>query len=168
MLSPINTFLAACKLAFKNRNNQFFAILLSLLFFVTYVSVPVFLVPGNDYSFFFSTISVIELFFIAFISVLLGVLFSLQLYSWQQGRSSKKTAALGISGFFAGALSGIFSTATCIACVSALFSFLGFGGMLFLIQHRNEISLLSSIFVLSALFFSSKKITNECKSCKIR
>ncbi len=164
----LQTFTNACSLVFKNKKNLALSLFLSAVFFFFYVSVPVLTVPGNSYSFFISATPPLELAFILVLSLLIGILFSMHFYAWKHGHQNNKNAALGISGFFAGIFASIFSTATCISCVSVLFSFLGFGGILFLAEHKSEITALSSVFVISALFFTSKKITGECKSCKVR
>ncbi len=157
----------AVKAGFSNWNYRILGFVLSIFFLFLYISIPVFVVPGNSYEFFLSATPKFELFLIFILAVLIGIVFTLQIYSWKNGQKSKKNTAFSVAGFFSGAVSSIFSTATCVNCVSTIFSFLGFGGVLFLVENRFQIISVSILIVLISLFFISKKIAYGCKSCGV-
>lgn len=158
---------SAVKTVFSTWNYRILGLLLSFLFMILYISVPVFTIPGNSYGFFLEITPILELTSIAVLAIIVGVVFTMQIYSWKNGYKLSTSPALGFTGLISGSISSIFSTATCSACVAALFSFLGFGGVLFMIEHRMEIIAVTSIIVLIPLFFTSRKIVNGCGTCKI-
>lgn len=162
-----NSIPQAINITFNSSHYQKVGLFLSFLFIFLYISIPVYIVPGNSYEFFLSSTPIFELFLIIIISVLMGIIATMQLYSWKNGQKSKKSIALGTTGFFSGAIASIFSAATCASCLSVLFSFLGFGGIVFLLEHRVEILIISAATVLIALFFLSNKIVKGCKTCRI-
>ncbi len=154
-------------LVFEETKYKLLTVLLSFLFFFIYVSTPIFLLPGNRYSFFLSFTPWTELLATALLSVLVAVVFTMQIYSWRNKIAMAKNTGVGIISFFSASLSTIFSSATCASCVSAIFSFLGFGGVVFLIQHKTEIIGLTFIMVLASLYFTSGKIVGNCSSCNV-
>ena len=48
-----------------------------------------------------------------------------------------------------------------------VFSFIGFGGVLFLIEHKAEILALTAAITFISLYFTSKKISGKCSSCSL-
>ncbi len=131
-----------------------------------YVFVPIFTVPGNDLGFFLSITPLGQLAFIGILSIAMGLLIAMQLYSFFALKAPQVKAA-GTT-IFAGAssiVSGVFAGATCAACVSVIFSFLGTGGVFFLLEYRWPIMIGTFLIVLIALFFTSKKIQSLCENC---
>ena len=78
-----------------------------------------------------------------------------------------KESSAGFIAFISTLISGLFASATCIACVSVLFAFIGTGGMIFLLEYRWQIVIISFMIVLLALYFTSKRIQDNCEICKI-
>ncbi|MEW6722681.1 MAG: hypothetical protein AB1324_05455 [Candidatus Micrarchaeota archaeon] len=141
---------------------------LAVLSFSFYISVPVFVVPGNSYAFFFASTPLPELLVIGDVSALMGAVLAMQAYAWQNRIETVRNAGMGLAGFLSGAASSVFATATCASCVSAIFSFVGFGGAVFLVEHRGEMMALTAGIVLLSLYFTSKRIAGECGSCGIK
>ncbi|HSB47516.1 MAG TPA: hypothetical protein VLD37_05865 [Candidatus Bilamarchaeum sp.] len=158
--------LAAGKV-FSHRGYVALAAAFSLLSLLVYVSIPVFTIPGNSYGFFLASTSLPDLAVIAALSALMGIVLSMQAYCWKNRIKAVSNAGVGIAGFLSGAVSAIFASATCTSCVSALFSFLGFGGVLFLLEHKAEVTALTGGLVLVSLYFTSRRIAGNCESCKI-
>lgn len=74
-----------------------------------------------------------------------------------------KGGAIGYLGVFAAVL----GTATCASCLIALFGFLGFGGIVFLLKNQIYVVGLSLIVLLASLYFSSRKVNGVCESCRV-
>jgi hypothetical protein len=141
--------------------------ILCLVSFAIYVSIPVFTVPGNSFEFFLKTTPVPELAFTFVLSLFMGVLFSMQIYCWDNRIKAAENAGMGFAGFISGAVSAIFASATCASCISAVFSFIGFGGVLFLLEHKNEVTAITAGIVLLSLYFTSERIAGNCSSCVV-
>ena len=163
----VSAILQAYGTVFGKKRYVMLAVLLSVLSFFLYISVPVLIIPGNSYQFFLSATPVVELLATALISILVGTLFAMQIYSWRRNIQVVKNTGIGIVGFISGAISTIFASATCISCVSVVFSFLGFGGIIFLTEHRWEIMSLTTLIVLISFYLTSNRIAGSCISCTV-
>jgi hypothetical protein len=159
---------AAIRRVFGAARYSLLALFLSILSFFLYVSLPVYSVPGNSYGFFFAATPPPELAAMAGLSVLMGLVFSMQIYAWRRGVKAVENAGIGFAGFVSGALSGLFASASCASCISTLFSFLSFGGVLFLLEHKLEISIITAGVALLSLYLTSQRIEGACKSCVLQ
>lgn len=103
------------------------------------------------------------------LALLLGLLFSLQVYVFRNLKARPVTEAG--AGFLAG-VSGIgatiFGSATCVACLSALLAFVGPGTIVFFIGYRWHIMALSVGVTLASLYLVANRIQGNCEDCKIR
>jgi uncharacterized integral membrane protein len=155
----------AVSIVFEKNNYRLLAGFLSILFFVIYISVPVYAIPGNDFAFYFASTPLPEVGLSILLSIVMGMVFAMQIYSWRNRITVAKNASVGFAGFFSGAISAIFASATCASCISVLFSFIGFGGVVFLLEHRIEIMLVTAGIVMASFYYTSKKLTGKCKNC---
>jgi hypothetical protein len=144
------------------------AAVLSAASFAFYVSVPVLSVPGNSYGFFFESTPATDIAVIAALSALMGIVLSMQAYAWGNRAETARDAGIGLAGFFSGAVSSIFASATCASCVSALFSFIGFGGVVFLTEHKAEVTAITAGIVMLSFYLTSRRIAGKCDSCGIQ
>ncbi len=143
------------------------AAILSFLFFALYIAIPVITIPGNDVAFHLSATPQLELILNAILSVVMGILFSMQIYSWRNRMGDFTNAGFSFAGLFSGGISTLFASASCAGCVGALFSFIGFSGITFLLEHKMEIMLGTFAIALIALHFTSNKINGNCRSCTL-
>jgi hypothetical protein len=157
----------AAERVFREKGYIQLAVVLSIVFLLIYISIPVFVVPGNDYKYYFSVTPIHEHVFSLILSVIMGIVFTMQIYSWKNSISIVKNAGMGFVGFFSGTISTIFASATCVSCITAIFSFIGFGTVNLLLEHKTEIMLMTLGIVLASLYFTSRKINGKCKSCFI-
>ncbi len=164
MLADIRTALGA---VFGGWRFRALALALSLLLFAVYVSVPVFAIPGNSYGFYLKITPPYEIAAIAVLSLLMGIELTMQAYAWRHNIHRLQHAGAGIAGLVSGSAAALFSTATCASCMSALFSFIGFGGMAFMIQHRMEMMAATLALLGASFYFTSKRIAGKCASCGI-
>jgi hypothetical protein len=164
MLDDVRT---ALSLVFRGRSYQRLAIVLSALLFAIYISVPVWTIPGNSYGTVLSVIPPAELAGTVLLSCVMGVVLSMQAYAWRNNAHSLPNAGAGLAGLVSGSISVLFSTASCASCMSAVFSFLGFSGIVFFIQHRGEMVLLTFAILGASFYLTSRRIAGRCASCGI-
>lgn len=174
-------FTLASKEIFNHPRYLWIFLGLALLFFWVLVYIPVRSIPGNDFLFQLSILTVKDWILFITLSVLtaLSVVFNIYLLFLNKRRDSgsfahknkvKVGAALtvqGGTGILSGIVASLFGTATCAACISSLFGFLGFGGVLFLIEYRTPITVAAILLLLVSLHFTSQKVLRVCKICKV-
>lgn len=168
---PMNAFdeiRNALLLVFFERKYAFVALLATLLMAFIYIFIPVFVTPGNTLEFFLSVTPWWGLLIIFALAALMGLLIAMQYYVIRNTRRSKKREiGSGLGAAATSIVSGIFATATCAACVGALFSFVGTSGIFFLLEYRWEITALGFAMVLLSIFLTARRINNHCEVCGI-
>ena len=132
------------------------------------IAIPLLLVPGNDLAFQLSIMPPRDYGTIALLGLLTGVSIMLNLYVFNRERDKqvKKLGMMSVTGGF-GIISSFFGSITCVACASTILGFLGIGTVTFLLAYRFQIVLLSIIFILLSVYFTSRKILNLCDVCKV-
>ncbi|MEK6953524.1 MAG: hypothetical protein AABX01_00835 [Candidatus Micrarchaeota archaeon] len=164
-LTEINSALALC---FFDGKYAFIAFLSFLLMAFFYAAIPVLTIPGNALDFFVSITPWWGFLLIFLLAALMGVLVAMQYYVIKNTKSTdKKEVGSGFAAFFSSILSGIFATASCAACISVLFSFLGAAGIFFLLDHRWEITVFGFLMVGISIYLTARRINNHCEECKV-
>jgi uncharacterized membrane protein YiaA len=109
-----------------------------------------------------------EYVFLAAIALLASLVVLMQVFSFKMTRRMNAgQSALTSVGFFSAFMSAVFSSAVCGLCVSALFGFLGAGGIIFLVDNRLYVVAGSVSLLLLSLFLSSKRVNEDC-DCAVR
>jgi len=161
----------ALKIIFlKDSKINFFYLLLFLNFTLTFVfffiELQIFLTPKPDnISLYFKIWQTRDWLIVSFLSILISLNLIFFIYSIKIKSPEVKSAPTGILGALSGIFSAILATAWCSSCLVVLFSLLGISfstGILFL-KYKFLIFAVSSILLLSSLYFQSKKITEKCK-----
>lgn len=146
-------------------------LILAGVFFFLFVSIPVRTIPGNSFLFQLELLSFKEYILLGSLSLLASLSLVMQWYIWRGKRELKSTVSAlgsgGAGGLFA-TLASMFGTATCASCVAAFFGFLGIGTVFTLIDWRNYIVGFSFILLCLSIYFSSRRIIDECSSCEVR
>jgi uncharacterized oligopeptide transporter (OPT) family protein len=131
-----------------------------------YIYVPIIFSQGNNFRSFLNLTPWYGFLFLILLSFLMGLLIVMQLYLFN---ANKKFSVRGFTGgiiaSFSSIISGIFSSASCAACLSVFFSFLGTSGTLFLLNYRWEIAIATFLMVVISIYLTSKKINNKCMDC---
>jgi hypothetical protein len=155
---------------FSKKNSFFYFSLGTIFFAALYVYIPIRFTPGNTLAYFLEDTPWWGLLIIIVLSMLMGLLLAMQIYVWKSKRTVKmREVGTGFSAVFSGVLSGLFSTATCAACFSALLSFfLPSAGVLALFDYQLYIVGGGMVLVLLSIVLTSSRITGNCKSCKIK
>lgn len=163
--------LESLKLVLSNRKYLSIWLISSLFFLGIYVFIPIYLTPGNDLDFFLKITPYWQILLLAVLAMLMGLVISMQLYIRNVLSSrigTAKIAATGAITSFSSIISGVFSTATCSACVAAVLGFIGLGSTLafLLLQYQWQVAALGFIIALAAVYSSAKRISGN--ACNIR
>lgn len=143
---------------------------LTPLAFLIFIFLQVSTIPGNSFSLQFKVLTLSNYLLMGIVSVLVSLLITMQAFIFRNAylAHTKLTSvgigeAVGCLGVFA----AIVGTATCASCLFALFGFLGFGSIVFLLKNQTYIVSLSIVLLLASLYFSSRKVNGVCQSCRI-
>ena len=139
----------------------------ALAMFFLYAYIPVLLIPGNDLAFQFSLLGLQDYALLAFLSLLNSLFITMQVYAVRKTRSVVSSIGKGIGGSAGALFAGIAGTAFCVSCLAPLFALfgIGFSGVIFTLQYRFYFVGVIVIFMLVALYLTSKKISKVCNSC---
>jgi hypothetical protein len=144
----------------------FFFISLSLLFL--YIWIPIRITPGNDFSFALSLLKWYDITLFILLAFGVGLTLTFQTYIWRQRRASLSNASAGMFAGFSTIFASLFSSATCVSCLTSLLTlFVPTSGLLFMIKYSLFIILGSLVLVLISLNFAIKTINDGCTDCKI-
>lgn len=171
MKSFWNDFIKKSKIVFVDRRYLLFFIVLIGMLFGLMIAIQVITVPGNNVGLQAQIFGYKDYLFFGLLAVLSSFLIVLQIYIVRDSKSRAsqvvENSALGGIGVFSALFSSVLGTATCGICLTALFGFLGFGTVLFLVQNKLYLILASVILLLLSLYFSYKKL-NSCNACSVK
>jgi len=160
MQNPILVTFRAIKRVMSKRAYVIAAVVISIVFLVILIAIPVLSIPGNDVAFQLTVFSWIDYVVMTSLALLTGLMAAMQAFAFKLKKSVKQ--ASGIFGIFPGFVAGLFGSAGCATCVAAIFGFLGTGTILFLLVNRWYVVAISVILVGSAIFLSSLSIERKC------
>ena len=168
MRSQANTVWLAAKEVLSHTKYLWLFVLASTFFALLFIVYPVLATPGNALAFQLSITPWWGLLLIGFLAFASGLLVTLQAYIFRRLKALpvKETGTTLVGGASA-FLANVFASASCTACVSVLFSFLGIGTIIFLLNYRWEIVGGSIVLTLLAIYFASKRINNHCMECGV-
>ncbi|MBI2334558.1 hypothetical protein HYU96_02040 [Candidatus Daviesbacteria bacterium] len=161
----------AVKVVLKNPKYLTGWLVLSLAILGLFIYIPIKNIPGNDFTFQLSIMTLQDKILTALLAMGVSLSLVMNIYAFKLTRSKKLSISIiGQSGggFLSGVVASIFGTATCAACVFTLFGFLGTAGVFFLLEYRTWIVLISLIILLISLYFISAKVLGICRSCGIK
>ena len=166
-MNYLKSLLQALKKVFGEKISWLYLLFGTVFFAFIYIYTPIWLTPSNTLLFFISITPLWTLFLIFLLSLLMGLLLAMQIFVWKTQHSLKmREVGTGTIAGMSGLIPGLFSTATCATCVSALFSFLlPPAGIFFLIEYRWLIITISFVLVFFSIFLLSKRITQPCRTC---
>ena len=161
-------FIDASNEVLKNYKYRIILMLATLLMFLLYVFIPIYLTPGNDLKFFIEITPWWGFVLLLILSILMGLLISMQFYVFRNSRNlCVKESTSGFIAWISSLISGLFTSATCASCLSVLFAFLGSSGIMFLLKYRWYFTVLGFILVLVSLHLTAMRINDYCKTCSI-
>ena len=146
----------------------FFLVFWGILFVIMF-SIPLYSIPGNDLKLQMTIFTPRDYVLLGLLSFLSSLVVTMQVNIFRKKLPSPRSnAALGGAGVFSGVFSSIFASATCAMCIGSLFSFLGFGGVFFLVENRWYILSGAIMLLLVSLYFASRRFVEGCQSCIIQ
>ncbi len=168
MITYIKTIIQASKTILANKNYRLvLAVLFPLVFFLL-VAIPVKTIPSNDFKMQFSLYQTSGYIILTVLSFLISLFLLMQAFIFRRARQAREKArvlGVGSVGGSAGALASVFGAATCPMCVVALFSFLGFGTVGFLLNYHWWVFVGAFVLMLASLYFVSRKANSVCEKC---
>lgn len=162
----LNTLWLGIREPFKNKNYFYLFLALLFIFFALFVLIPVWTVLGNTLSTQLDIFTARDYTVLILLSSLSSLFITMQAYVMRQKRKmggvSTATAG-GIGALFA----GIAGTAFCASCLAPLFAVfgIGFGGTLFVLEYRWYFVVAITLFMLTAIYLTARKINKVCVSC---
>lgn len=168
-MDKLSEILKGLKFIFKNRIYLSIFIFLFMSVFILMFFLPVGMIPGNSVKIQSSIFLQKDYWLFGILSFLSSLIVVMQVAIVRENNALKikNSAAIGSFGIFSGVVSSVFGTATCGLCVSALFGFLGAGTIIFLVDHRLYVVFGSIALLLFSLYFSAKRVNQNCAECKI-
>jgi len=151
MKNPITTIYNASKKVLKEKLITF--LLITIGMFAIFLLIPVISIPGNSIPFQFSIWKVKDYLVLIPMSLLISLLFTMQLYAFKLKKAGKC-----VVGGYSGVVAGVFGTASCASCVAAIFGFLGAGAVFTLIQYQWYVVSIALALVLVSLFLAARDI----------
>lgn len=165
-MNQIQIVAIAVKAVFKEKKFLLSFIFLTFLSLWFFIYIPVKKIPGNTFLFQISIFTLVDWFLLVILSILTAL--SLVMNFFVIKNDLKKTygsSTLRRGGFsvLSGIIGSIFGpTASCASCVGSIFGFLGVGGVFFLLQYRFYIVIVSIVFMLLSLYYTSLRILGVC------
>jgi len=139
-------------------------IALVFIIITIFISIPIFLIPANSLLFQLTVFTIKDYLLLTVLSILTSLIIVMQVFSYKDAKfcSPGKTAVSGGSAVVA----ALFGTASCSACLAAVFGFLGIGTVFFLVEYQWFIVGIAILIMLISLYFTSLKLKGFCESCK--
>lgn len=166
-----NIYLLAVKQVLSIKSYLIGLVFLAPAIFWLLLYIPVRTIPGNDFAFQLSILIARDRVLLTTLSVLTALSIVMNIFILRNKpttQNSFSTAGQGGTGLLSGVIGSVFGTASCASCVASIFSFLGMGGVLFLLQYRTWITTTSIVLILISLYFTSRKVLGICESCRVR
>lgn len=166
--SIINDLVTGIQTGLSTQKDRGYFVVLWMLFFVMMFLIPVWNTPGNSLRFQAELFHFNEYLVLIVLSCLSALSLFLQWVAFRTSRSGvTREALLGGGGVLSGILSSLFASASCITCVGALFSFLGFNTVLFLAIHRWYILAFAFMLLVVSIYLATRKIVRGCEVCLV-
>lgn len=140
--------------------------LLSVIFFLLVIFIPVWTTPGDDFLFHLKVLGPIFVSVLVTLSFLNGFLLTQQVYIWRHGRNKDKFQG-GASAGVGSLMSAMLSIFACSACYTPFLAFFGFGFASFVLEYRYFISVAAILIALYAIYANAKKINGHCEVCRL-
>jgi hypothetical protein len=146
-------------------------VILAVLIFGFMFFFPIESVPGNDIRLQTSLYGAWDYAALVTLSILSSLVLTMQVYVLREGMDTPaahvRTTAVGGVGVASGLVSSLFATASCTLCAGALFSFLGFGTVLFLVEYRWYVVVFSILLLCVSIYLLARRITEGCAVCTV-
>lgn len=162
----LNTLWFGISEPFKKTSQVFLSLVLFFIFFALFVLIPVWTVSGNTLTTQLNIFTARDYGVLVLLSALSSLFITMQIYVMQQKR---KVGGVGTAtaGGLGALFAGIAGTAFCASCLAPLFAIfgIGFGGVIFVLEYRWYFVVAVTLFMLTAIYLTARKINKVCVSC---
>lgn len=160
----------ALKKTFAHKKNWLVFAVAIFLVFMMLVMIPVATTPGNDFLFQLHVLKWFGVALVIFLSISNGLLITMQIEIRKQTKRahSLKHKAAETTTAFGLIIGALTSTIACAACYSSILSLFGLGATAFVVEYRFWISFVTILITLYALYYSAKRLNNECAVCQVK
>jgi len=158
----------AIKTVLQERISLFIFVIVTIVFFGLFISIPVTTIPGNTIVFQLSIFTARDYVLMVFLAILSGLNFAMQVFSWRQRRSARSQAVVqGAATGLLGVFGAVVGTAACASCLASLFTLvgLGAGSVFFVLQNRIYVLVGAIIAMIVALYCAARNVNTVCVSC---
>lgn len=145
-------------------------LILSVVFIISYISLPVLLIPGNTVAFQLGLYTTSNFVVFFFISTITSLLVLLQFYSLHKSYRDKQnmlgTATHSSVGIFSGVFGGLFASITCVPCAIGYIGISGsLSSVLLISQYQSYFIAAAAAIALFGVYQVSRTVMGYCKSC---
>lgn len=167
MKNPFSTVFFASKTALEKRSYKLWFFGLMAIFIAAYIFLPVWLTPGNTFSFQISLLRPRDYLLFVILSAVTALLVLMQAFLFLRSRKGRAGAVgQGGVGAFSALFGGLLATAACSSCIAAILGFLGAGGIFFVLENQPYFVYGAIALVLFGLYFSARRMQGYCEDCK--
>ncbi len=171
-MNKIKDIVQSLRLVFKAKRYLAILIISSIIMFVISLLIPVLTIPGNTFGFQISLLNFWSIILITLFSILFGLSIGMNVYYFSSNKV--KTASMarkGAGNTFIAMIGAMFSGPLCGSCIATILGLLGIGGAAtlsitsFLFSYRTEILILSSLLLITSIYFTGRRINKTCDNC---
>ena len=163
MESAFSAVWSGIKKPFRHGSYWILFLLVTLGMLVLFTLIPAFTVVGNTVGIQLSILTPLDGFIIVGLSLLYATFITMQTYVARQ-RKGIRGVGTAVGGGVGTLFAGIAGTAFCAACLAPLFALvgIGFGGVLFVLEHRLYFVIAIVASMLVAIYLASQRILQVC------
>lgn len=166
-MRPLITLRSAVSETLATRRYRIGYVVLTMVLFLAYLFLPVWLTPGNTLSFQLGLFRTQDYALFALLSLVTALLLLMQVYLFTHRKQRVGAVGEGVGGVFSALFAGVLATAACSSCIAAVIGFLGAGSVFFVIGHTAYFVWGGIALVLIGLYTSARRIEGYCKSCSV-
>lgn len=167
----ISEIIQAIRVVNATPRARFAYFLLAIGLFVAMFLLPVWSVPGNDVAFqakLFTAYDYIVMVVFAVLSALLFLFHAHIIRAHLRARRRATNSIMeGLLGIFAGFVSALFASATCVFCLGAFVGLLGFSAITILLSWRWYVVVVAAIILVLSLYLAARRINRGCEVCVV-
>lgn len=168
MKNPVTLIVSASKAVLESRNYKLWFLGLTAIFISAYVLVPVWLTPGNTFSFQLSLLRPTDYLLFLALSAVTALLVLMQAFLFFRSKKGRAGAVgQGSVGAFSGIFGGLLATAVCSSCIAVILGFLGAGSIFFILENQLYVAAIAIALVLIGLYFSARRVQGYCEDCEV-
>jgi len=168
--NPLTQILSAMNIVYtQGRNYRIWFVVLSVVFFMVYMFLPVWLTVGNTIAFQLSILRIQDYMLFGILSLAIALLTVMQAYLFIQSKKRRgKIGAIGQGGVGVSSalFGGLLATAACSSCIAVILGFLGAGSVFFVLENQMYVVVGALALVLAGLYFTIRQVNNNCLKCE--